>query len=170
MIFVTVGTTEFDDLVNAMDELAPQLKKPVIIQVGHGHARPRHAAKWFDFAPSLDEYMRTAELIVSHGGLGSLTEAIRARRRVVGISNHNRYDLHQDEILKHFESQKFLIWCRSLDQLGAAIASAFEIEFVPYAEAECTLNEVIHRRIDHPGLTRRRRWFNLEHISHTIQR
>jgi len=54
MIFVTVGTTDFDALVREMDRLAPGLGEPVTFQTGRGGARPLHAAESFAFAPALE--------------------------------------------------------------------------------------------------------------------
>ena len=49
MIFVTVGTTDFDQLVEAADRLAAAGDEEFVIQIGHGHYEPQHAA-WFRFA------------------------------------------------------------------------------------------------------------------------
>ncbi len=36
MIFVTIGTTDFDQLVQKMDSLAPGLTDEVVMQIGKG--------------------------------------------------------------------------------------------------------------------------------------
>ena len=43
MIFVTVGTTDFDDLLRAMDALAPTLGEEVVAQTGRGPISPPSA-------------------------------------------------------------------------------------------------------------------------------
>src|SRR5947209_11093294 len=54
MIFVTVGTTDFDALVRRIDELAPSLGEEVLCQIGKGSYLPRNC-RYFRYAPSLDE-------------------------------------------------------------------------------------------------------------------
>ena len=60
MIFGTVGSTEFDDLVERIDALAPALDEPVTCQIGLGRYVPRHC-EHFRFAPSLDDFFRARE-------------------------------------------------------------------------------------------------------------
>jgi beta-1,4-N-acetylglucosaminyltransferase len=144
MIFVTVGTTDFNALIQRMDELVPTLADQVIMQIGRGTYWPRHAQA-FRFAPTLDEYIAGAQLVVSHGGLGTIMEVVRRGIPLVGVSNPDRYDMHQDDLLETMERAGHLIWCRSLDDLEAAIDSARHRQFTPYVDPPCRIHEVIAR-------------------------
>ena len=86
-IFVTVGTTEFDDLIQIVSDLdfIENVQKKgynsMTIQKGKGNFKPdfenckkkfpEFELKVFDFDSSLDFYMKEADLIISHGGAGS---------------------------------------------------------------------------------------------------
>lgn len=142
MIFVTVGTTEFDSLVAAADRLAAGIEEKVVIQIGHGTVEPRHAL-WFRFAPGLDEYYTATNLVITHGGLGTLTEVLRRGLRTVGVSNPDRYDRHQDQILQAFEEAGHLIWCRDLVDLATAVERARVASFMPYQPPESHIHRVI---------------------------
>ena len=144
MIFVTVGTTDFDALVEAADRLAAASAETVVIQIGHGEVEPRHA-QWLRFAPSLDPYYEQADVVVTHGGLGTVTEVLRRGLRVVGVSNPDRFDRHQDQILAAFEQAGHLVWCRDLAELPAAIEQARQTQFVPYQPPESHIHRVIER-------------------------
>ena len=143
MIFVPVGTTDFDALVVAADALAAATDEPVVIQIGHGDVEPQHA-EWLRFAPSLDLYYDQADVVVTHGGLGTVTEVLRRGLRLVGVSNPDRFDRHQDQILQAFEQAGHLIWCRNLADLPAAIERARGAQFAPYLPPPSH----IHRAID----------------------
>ena len=89
-VFVTVGTTRFDALVEAVDSeevaaaLAGKGYARLVVQLGASAYRPRvllpegaaagrHAAsglqvEWFEYAPSLEPYMESAALVISHAG------------------------------------------------------------------------------------------------------
>ncbi|HNS01114.1 MAG TPA: PssE/Cps14G family polysaccharide biosynthesis glycosyltransferase [Anaerolineae bacterium] len=144
MIFITVGTTDFDALVAAADHLAATTDETVIIQIGHGQVEPQHA-QWLRFAPSLDSYYAQADLVVTHGGLGTVTEVLGRGLRLVGVSNPDRFDRHQDQILQAFEEAGHLVWCRDLADLPAAIERARRSQFTPYQPPLSHIHQVIDR-------------------------
>lgn len=142
MIFVTVGTTDFDQLVQAADALAAASDEEVVIQIGHGRVEPLHA-RWFRMAPSLESYYQEADLIITHGGLGTLTEVLQRGLRTVGVSNPDRYDRHQDQILRALSEAGHLIWCQDLAHLPQAVEQARAADFAPYLPPESRIHEVI---------------------------
>ena len=142
MIFVATGTTGFDGLAQAMDHLMPTLAEDVIIQIGAGQFVPRQA-QHFRLAPTLQPYYQRASLVVAHGGLGTCLEALEAGKPLIAISNPDRYDRHQDDLLHALETQNYLLWCRDLAHLEQAIPTARQTTFQPYQRADC----LVHLRI-----------------------
>ena len=141
MIFVTVGTTEFDALVQAADQIAAT-GTDVVIQIGNGLVEPVHA-QWFRFAPSLDAYYADADVVVTHGGLGTVSEVLQRGLPLVGVSNPDRYDRHQDQILQAMESAGHLVWCRDLAGLPEAVQRAASRSLVPYQPPPSRIGAVI---------------------------
>ena len=142
MIFVTVGTTDFDDLLRAMDALAPSLAEEVVAQTGRGQYIPTHMTH-FDFAPSLEPWYARARLVVAHGGLGTAIEVLERGLKLIGVSNPDRYDHHQEDILRTLSERGHMLWCRSLEDLPQALAAAQSMRFAPYAAPVCHIAEVI---------------------------
>ena len=140
MIFVTVGSTDFDALVREMDAVAGRLGEETTMQIGSGLYEPQNAATCFRFAPSLDAHMQEADLVVSHGGLGTVMEALRMGKRLVAVSNPDRYDAHQDDLLGHLSAAGHLIWCRDLATLEGDLLRARDALLAPYAEVECRIH------------------------------
>ena len=141
MIFVTVGTTEFDALVQAADQLAAA-GEDVVIQSGNGLVEPVQA-RWFRFAPSLDPYYELADVVVTHGGLGTVSEVLQRGLPLVGVSNPDRYDRHQDQILQAMENAGHLVWCRDLADLPEAVEQAARSKLVPYQPPASQIGAVI---------------------------
>jgi UDP-N-acetylglucosamine transferase subunit ALG13 len=143
-IFVTVGSTDFDLLVRAVDALAPSLPSKGVMQIGHGEYTPAHWP-YFRFAPSLEPYYDQASLVIAHGGLATTMEVLSRGLPLVGVSNHDRFDNHQDDLLTAMEGEGYLVWCRNLDKLGQAIETALTAPRKPYELGECEIHTHIHR-------------------------
>lgn len=142
MIFVTVGTTDFDALTERVDALAPTLGEDVIIQTGRGVYAPRHA-QHFRFAPSLEPYYQQARLVISHGGLGTLVEVLRLGKPLIGVSNPDRFDLHQNDLLGELERGGYLLWCRDLANLEQDIRRVTTMQFRRYEDPPCSIHLAI---------------------------
>jgi beta-1,4-N-acetylglucosaminyltransferase len=123
IILVTVGSTDFDPLVQAADEASPRLDLPVVIQIGIGRHEPRNA-EWFRIAPSLEPYYERADVVVSHGGAGTILEVLRRGMRLVSADNPDRPDQHQKDMIGHMSAEGRLVWCRDLSRLAEAIEEA----------------------------------------------
>ena len=88
LILVSVGTfvRGFDALVAAADEAASTLGLAGFAQIGHSAVVPRHLA-WARFLPEeeLRRRLGSARIVVCHGGMGILGEAMRAGRPILAV-------------------------------------------------------------------------------------
>jgi len=144
MIFVTVGTTDFDDLVLAMDTIAPSLGEECVAQIGRGSYVPQNMTH-FRFAPSLEPYYERSRIVVAHGGLGTMMEVLERGLPLIGLSNPDRYDRHQDDLLSVLEARGHMIWCRDLAGLKEALRAGTNQEFTPYTKPDCHIAGIIRR-------------------------
>ena len=142
MIFVTVGTTDFDALVRTVDRLAPQLGEEVEVQIGRGAYEPRNCI-WFRFAPSLEPYYDRASVVVAHGGLGTAMEVLHRGGKLIGVANPDRYDRHQQDLLSYLAEEGHLVWCRELASLPGELSRVRDLTLTPYSPPECHVHEVI---------------------------
>lgn len=88
LILVSVGTflRGFDALVAAADAAARTLCLAGLAQIGHSAVLPRHL-DWVRFLPEpeLRGRLSTARLVICHGGMGILGEAMRAGRPILAV-------------------------------------------------------------------------------------
>jgi len=125
-IFLTVGTTSFDALVQTVDsaeflQLAKRCGcRSLVLQTGRGTFKPqylsseeceRHGVSFecFRFKPNLGEEMAAADLIISHGGAGSVLEAISLRKLLLVVVNDTLQDNHQVEIADAMTSRSYCL-------------------------------------------------------------
>jgi beta-1,4-N-acetylglucosaminyltransferase len=119
-IFVTVGTTRFDRLVDAVtraEALEWMVKngyKKLVVQYGTGQ-EPQIpptcsllSCHCFKFTPSLEQDMKQADLIISHAGAGTVMEALKLQKRLVVVINTDLMDNHQTELAHAMASRGHL--------------------------------------------------------------
>ena len=138
-IFVATGTTGFDALAEEMDRLSGCLDEPVTIQIGKGRFLPRRAT-YFRFASSLEQHYREADLVVAHGGLATCMEALELGKPLIGVTNPDRYDDHQQDLLSALEADSYLLYCQHLADLADAIGRARRMRFRTYVRPETTIH------------------------------
>lgn len=100
MIFVTLGTMylDFPRLVDAMDEIARDSGEDVVIQTGMAQRNPQYA-RHFAFAPreEIHELIRQSRVVVTHAGIGSVIDVLRAGRPLVVVPRLKRYGEHNND-------------------------------------------------------------------------
>ncbi|KAL5974220.1 hypothetical protein ACLOJK_030883 [Asimina triloba] len=151
-VFVTVGTTCFDALVKVADsqlvkdELFKKGYTDLLIQMGRGTYTPSKISKqdgslevdYFTFSPSLADYMRSASLIVSHAGSGSIFEALRLGKPLIVVVNEDLMDNHQSELAEELAERKHLL-CARPQTLHQVIKNMDLESLIPYPPADATL-------------------------------
>ena len=150
MIFVSIGTTSFNALIQAMDSLSQSLSEEVVMQIGRSDHVPEQC-EYFRFAPSLVPYYERASLVISHGGLGIVTEILERGLPLVAVEDPDQPDRHQREILEVWEREGHLVWCKDLRRLPRAIEQVRSQRFKPYAAPECRIHTIITQFLNHSG-------------------
>ena len=112
------------------------------MQIGNGQYVPKNC-RHFRFAPSLDPYYDSAAIVVSHGGLGIVTEALEKGKKLISAENDACHGAHQRELLSTLAEEGYLIWCRDLNDLPELLERAREHEFKRYVPPECQIPAAI---------------------------
>ncbi len=103
MIFVSVGnsTQGFRRLLAAVDDLAHAQyfgTEPLLLQAGNTPYAPR-AAQTVPFLPmeTFSERIAAARLVITHGGCGTILEAVRAGKVPVVMPRRRKYGEHVND-------------------------------------------------------------------------
>ena len=137
MIFVTVGTHEqqFDRLVKAMDELKADgtLTEQVFIQTGYSTYEPIHCGH-SRFVPfrQMKDYMKVADVVITHGGPSSFIEAMAAGKVPVVVPRRGDLNEHVNDHQADFvrivaERQGGIVPIYDVAELPQAIERAREL-------------------------------------------
>lgn len=130
MIFVTVGTHEqpFDRLVKVIDQLKGEgiVQQDIFMQTGYCSYKPEFC-QYKDFIPfdEMMKRMRKAEIVVTHGGTGSIMLVLYHHKIPVVVPRQKKYDEHIDDhqvvFCKTMESKQKIIAAYEREDLEAVI-------------------------------------------------
>ena len=99
LIFVTVGSRQypFDRLFKKLDELYDKgvLKEKMFAQIGTSEYKPRnYDYKDFISQEEFLEYIKKADIVVTHGASGSIMKALNEGKKVITVTRLEKYGEH----------------------------------------------------------------------------
>lgn len=127
MIFVILGTQDkgFDRMLNEIQELIKDglITKKVIVQAGCTDFKSDEM-DIIDYLPmqKFNEYIEQADIVITHGGVGSILDAIKHHKKVIAIPRlekyHEHVNDHQIQIVEEFDRLGYIMDCGNLKRLG----------------------------------------------------
>lgn len=137
MVFVTLGTHElpFKRLLDQLEALV--LTDEVLIQTGNTpHRSERYTCVPFLSQRQFEETMERCDLLITHGGAGSMLSALAKEKPTIAVPRLARYgehnDDHQIELCEYLDQNGYLIACTDMKNLQQAIDQCRKKEFKPY--------------------------------------
>jgi len=122
-VFVTVGTTQFDLLIETIIRDSNVLRTLVdclhidklILQTGNSQM-PSYdnisiPVEYYKYKDSIDNDIQQADLVISHAGAGTILQTLEAHKPLLVVVNENLMDNHQLEIAHEMEQQGYLFHC-----------------------------------------------------------
>lgn len=126
MVFLTVGTQsfQFNRLLEAVDRLIGErvIQEAVIAQIGHSTYIPHNYRAYpFIDKEEFTQMVRNCDLMITHGGVGTIMEGIAAGKKIIVVPRKKIYqehvDDHQQEIADKFEIIGNICICREIADL-----------------------------------------------------
>ena len=120
IVFVTVGTTLFEALIDAMtnnmvlQKLAELGFTKLILQYGKGKEPPLPAVspplaiEMYQFKPTLAHDLKRADLVIGHAGAGTVSETLSYGKRLVVVINTTLMHNHQTELAEAMRDRDHL--------------------------------------------------------------
>ncbi|WP_176592688.1 beta-1,4-glucuronosyltransferase WelK [Sphingobium sp. EM0848] len=129
LLFATVGATlPFDRLTQMVAQAKSNgdIPEKVLAQVGTGGIRPEgmETVETLSF-DAMKQMLRDADIVVCHGGTGSLITALREGCRVIAVPRRfdrgEHYDDHQSEITRAFADRGLIAVIDRDEDFGATL-------------------------------------------------
>lgn len=123
-VFLTVGTTKFDELINLFDnddKIIEVLKKIgckiLTVQYGNGAEPKLNKCKemgitvaTYGLKPTILDDINDADLVISHAGAGTCIEVLGAGKPLIVVVNDQLMDNHQTELAEQLSEEGYLSW------------------------------------------------------------
>ncbi|ENM5898490.1 hypothetical protein LV192_002706 [Vibrio mimicus] len=124
-ILVTVGTSSFDNLLIAIDNIS---LNGISFDVQTGSSSynviNHNSFKWVN---KLSDLYVDYDLVITHAGAGTIYNLLERGVRFISVPNLERVDKHQDDICKFIKNNNYALVCYDLCELYNLIAS-FDFE------------------------------------------
>lgn len=130
MFFVTLGTQdkEFKRLLIEIERLIHVgiIKEKVIAQIGNTKFESNKIKIIkFTYQNQMEELIKSADIIITHGGVGTIIEGINLGKKIIAVPRLKKYkehvNDHQLQIIQNFNDNGYIIGVNSVDEIGSAI-------------------------------------------------
>ncbi len=156
MVYVSLGTQDkkFPRLLKEVDKLIEKglIKDEVIAQVGQTKYESKNM-KIYDFLSQEEvlKYMQESRYIITHGGVGTILDALKLNKKVIAVARLKLYkehvNDHQLQIIKEYTKLGYI-----LDGTYDLEKAIFDLnEFIPnqYVSNNDNFTNLLEDYIDH---------------------
>lgn len=134
MILVLLGTqnNSFHRLLNEIEQNVENgnITEEVVVQAGYTKFEPqtkKQQIKVFNTIPKkeLDSLIEKSNLVISHGGVGSMITANQKGKKVIAVPRYQKYhehvNDHQVETIEIFAKRGYVMPIKNVEHLGQAL-------------------------------------------------
>ena len=133
MIFVTLGTQDkpFIRLINYLEN--SKIQDDIVIQTGFTdyYSDRFKIFKYLD-KDTFDKYMDEANLIICHGGVGTIITALNKNKKILAVPRLAKYKEHQNDhqlqIVNAFLKKRYLVVMNDGDQFDEKVKEALSFK------------------------------------------
>lgn len=154
MIFVTLGSQkfQFNRMLIEIDKLIDEGKitEEVFAQIGASDYKPKNF-KYSDFLTQdeFKNYMKNADLVITHAGTGAIVTALKNDKLVIAIPRLAKYgehvDDHQVQLIDEFKELNFIEPVYEMDDLKKAIKNIKLKKFKKYiSNTDIIISDIVN--------------------------
>ncbi len=138
-VFVTVGTQkqQFTRLLRLVENSKELEKAQILAQVGHTkYQSDKIKIVEFMSQDKVDEEIEESDIIITHGGVGSIFTALKKSKKILAVPRLSKYDEHVDdhqiEICEELEKEGYILYLNESDIFDEKIKQLQNTEFKKY--------------------------------------
>jgi len=154
---VVLGTHElsFKRLLEEVEEqiASRKLSGEIVVQNGHTVFKSKKM-KFIPFMSykEMEELYQHADLIITHGGTGSITTGIKLGKKMIAVPRLKKYgehnDDHQLEIVSQFTKSGHILQWSDGESLGDVITESVHFTPAPFKSGRIEILSILENFID----------------------
>lgn len=157
MILVLLGTqnNSFYRLLEEIEQLKQNkiIQEEVIVQAGYTKYQSENI-KILDFISNeeIEKLQEKANLVITHGGVGSILQSITKGKKVIAVPRLHQYlehvNDHQKEIVELFNQKEYIIGIQKVEELEQAYERVKEFTPKKYQSNNAKMLKIIEEFIE----------------------
>ena len=157
MILVLLGTqnNSFHRLLEEVQKNIDKgnIKEEVIVQKGYTKFESKDMTLYNQLPiDEIKKLVSKADLIITHGGVGSIITSIEQRKKVIAVPRLKKYNEHvndhQIDIIKSFDEMGYIIGIQDVTQLSEALEKVKKFEPKEYVRNTGNIIKIVEDFID----------------------
>lgn len=157
MILVLLGTqnNSFHRLLEEVQKCIDNgiIKEEVVAQKGYTKFKSNDMKIYDQISmDKMDKLINESELVITHGGVGSIINSIEHRKKVIAVPRLKKYkehvNDHQIDIINSFNEMHYIIGIQSVSELKEALEKSKEFEPRIYKKNTGNIPKIIENFID----------------------
>jgi len=157
MILVLLGTqnNSFHRLLEEIQKNIDNgnIREEVVVQKGYTKFGSKNMSIYNQLPlEKIKELTEKANLIITHGGVGSIITSIEKNKKVIAVPRLKKYkehvNDHQQDIIKSFDELGYIIGLNGVEELEQALKKVQEFEPKPYIKNTGKILEIVENFID----------------------
>lgn len=166
MILVTLGTQDksFERLLKAIDLQIKNgnIKDKIIVQAGYTKYKSKNMdIRNFLSMEELEGLQRKADLIITHGGVGSIITPLKYNKKIIACPRLAKYgehtNNHQLQIIDNFEKAGYILALYDFNKLDEILKKSKTFKPKKYISNENILRKEVKKYIENNN----RKYFSL---------
>ena len=141
MIFLTVGTQDkpFARIIQAVEQavIEGKITDEVIVQAGNTQYKSK-VLNVLNYVPFEDfnKYLSKADIIITHGGVGSILNALKLKKKIIAVPRLKKYgehiNDHQLQVIQKMTEQGYILSTEDENEIANKVKEAENFEVKEY--------------------------------------
>ncbi len=148
-IFVTVGTTKFNSLIQFIDENFLNTNYNFIMQIADGNYKPKNF-DFFEYSDEIEKFYVEHDFVITHAGAGTIFHLLELQKKILIVPNFDRVDVHQLDIAKYMHKNRHALTIFKFEDLFYSLQKISSMQFeifekIPFFKAKEIIEFIFHK-------------------------